>query len=342
MKFRLLISAAVIVVASLTSTPAHAQVIPTNDFSLEVSPSPLATTVEPGHPAKLELKVHNASLKAEDLKIEARDFKIAYPDQTVQIGSSTPPDLAQWVTFSKPTFHAKAGEWVSQDITMNLPEAAGFSYPFVVVISRQNDPSTQSAGRVLKGAIAVFALINIDKPGATRKLELDSLTTSQQVYEFLPATVTVKLKNTGNSIVQPYGNVYIQRSETTNSPLSVLPVNENRSYILPGNAKEITATWADGFPAYKTSDVTKKNELVWDWGKLGTLRIGRYTAKVVAAYNDGSRDVPITGEVTFWVIPWRILIGALVILLLVGIGVFSSVRRFIRRIAALRHRRKTS
>lgn len=307
--------------------------IPNADFSLEVSPSPIVADVKPGESRTLELKIRNASTVQEDLKIEVRSFSIAHPSEQITISTTTPPDLAQWVSFSHPTFSVKPGEWYTQEISVRLPAEAGFSYPFVVLISRQSNPAKAQGGASIHGSIAVFSLVNIDRPGAIRKLTLDSITTDRGIYEFLPSKVTVKLKNTGNTIVQPYGNIYIQRPGNASSPLAVLPVNDTHSYLLPGSTKELDATWAAGFPAYKdttSSDGNVHRELAWDWNNLTDIRFGRYTARVVAVYNDGTRDVPVVGEVSFWVIPWRILAVLLIVLAVIGIGVWSIIGRISR------------
>lgn len=337
------IAAALFISVTATVTAAAAG-IPSGDFSLEVSPSPLVATVRPGVPASLELRIRNASTKPEELKIEARLFTVKHPGGEITLSTSTPRDLAAWVTFSRPTFTVAPGAWTSQAVTVSLPEAAGFSYPFAIVISRINEPASAVGGNLLKGAIAVFTLINIDKPGATRMLALDDFSPSQSVYEFLPAVLTLKLKNTGNSIVQPYGNIYIQRRNNDPEPLAVMPLNDARGYILPGSTKEISVQWSEGFPRYVTSQPdaggTPTTTLTWNWQRLADFRFGRYTAKVVAVYNDGTRDVPVTGEISFWVIPWRILLGLLVIVLVFGFGAWSLVRRLSRGFALFPSRRR--
>jgi len=323
---------------SVTTSAVSAAATPTGDFSLEVSPSTLVTTVKPAVETTLDLKVRNTSKNTENLKIELRSFKINDYGQGISLSDSTPPDLAKWVSLDSPTFTAKPGEWSTLHISVHLPSEAGFSYPFAVVISRVDSKATESSGRLLEGSVAVFALVNIDKPGATRVLGISKLKPSHRIYEFLPADIDLELRNTGNSIVQPYGNIYIQRSSNDPQPLSVLALNDERGYILPGTTRDFHASWTKGFPYYKTVTKDGKNhkELVWDWSALSQFRIGRYTAKVVAVYNDGIRDVPVIGEVTFWVIPWRILLGALVVVVLIGLGLWSAIRQFSAGISRLK------
>jgi hypothetical protein len=44
-------------------------------------------------------------------------------------------------------------------------------------------------------------------------------------------------------------------------------------------------------------------------------------------YNDGQRDIPINGSVSFWVVPWKLILILLVIGAFVAIGIWSSLRR---------------
>lgn len=303
--------------ASGFSMAASAQ---SKDFALQVSPSPIVTNVKPGTASELELKIRNAGSTAEELKIEPRSFSVSTVSEEVKLNDTTPPDIADWISFSEPKFKVQPGEWYTQKVKFSLPKDTGFSYSFALIISRQSEPKATEGGRLLKGSVAVFTLVNVDRPGAKRKIEVGKFTISQRVYEFLPATINIQFKNTGNTIVQPYGNIFIQRGSKDKTPIATLPVNEKKSYILPGNNRTLVAEWEDGFPVYKSAnqdDGVDKTELQWDWTKTENFRFGLYTAKLVAVYNDGSRDIPIEGEVTFWVVPWRSIIVILVLLVAV-------------------------
>lgn len=298
-------------------------------FSLQVSPSPLVTTIKPGETKTVDLKIRNTSAEPETLKIEARSFSFRSSDGSIDLDDTLAPVFANWITLPAPGFTVRPGEWQTQKVTIRLPQDTGFSYSFALVISRNANPESVNNGRLLKGSVAVFTLINVDRPDAVKKLDIASISTDRAVYEFLPTTVTVRVKNTGNTIVRPYGNIYIQRGEAS-EPLATLPVNDSQAYILPGTERNLTAVWDDGFPVHTSStDDSGKTvtNLDWDIDNLRQFRFGQYTAKVVAVYNDGTRDVPIVGEVTFWVIPWKAIL-----LLLAGItGIVLLFRWYVRR-----------
>lgn len=309
--------------------PASAQSTTQNgEFSLQVSPSPLVATLKPGQTTELELKIRNSGLTTEQLRIDPRSFTLNENDESVSLSDIETPEAGKWVSFAKQQFTIQPGMWYTQKIRISLPENTGFSYSFALVISRQNPTPAVEGTRIIKGSVAVFTLLNVDKPGATRKLEVASLESAKNVYEYVPASFTIRLKNTGNTIIQPYGNVFIQQGGDSSTPLATLPVNEAKGYILPNAIRTLPAEWNDGFPRIeRNKDGTTKE--VWDWSQIGKLRIGHYSAKLVGVYNDGTRDVPIEGEVGFWILPWKIIGGGILILLLVFAGVWSIVRKAI-------------
>ncbi len=303
------------------------------EFYLQVSPSPLVVTIKPGQTETFDLKIRNAGTEVENLTIAPRSFEIDGSGEVKFDYTKKPAEIGDWVSFSQQNFTVKPGEWYTQKITMAIPKEAGFSYSFAFMITRQEVPNSQNSGRELKGSVAIFSLVNIDKPGATRALQLERLSTSQPVYEFLPTKINVQLKNTGNSIVRPDGNVFMQRGASDPVPITTLDVNPTDGYILPGSTRTLSLDWNEGYPATKTTtDSSGKAKVDEDWNlaNLSKLRFGQYTAKLVAVYNDGQRDIPVYGEVSFWVIPWKFLLIVFVLLGLIGVGIWSIAGKFFR------------
>lgn len=303
---------------------------PQSGFSLQVTPSPLVATVKPGETTTLELKIRNTGTSPEKLIVQPRSFRVDNATGEVKLDETKTPDIHDWISFSQPTLNLKPGEIVTEKISIAVPEQAGFSYSFVLLVRRAETTSDPTTGRQLEGSVAVFTLLNVDRPGATRKIELADVSLTQQIYEFLPVTIKLRFKNTGNTIAQPYGNIFIQRESSDEKPISTLPVNQSRGYILPGTERVLNVDWKDGFAVYETiTDASGKQvkNLKRNPNKLADFRIGKYTAKIVAVYNDGQRDVPIEKIITFWVIPWR----AIGITLLTLTGLFFLVRFFVKR-----------
>jgi hypothetical protein len=334
------LTAGVFLVISLP-TLAYAQ-SPDEGFSLQVTPSPLIATVKPGMSTTLEMSIRNTNTSSQKLKMGLKTFSVDEKSGQVALGNTEPSDVKDFVHFAAPTFSVEAGAIFNQKIYVNTPKNAGFTYSFAITISRDDgiQPNIGSGAKI-RGTVAVLTLLNVDHPGSQRKFELSDFTVSRHVYEFLPAAFTIKLKNTGNTLVQPKGNLYIQRGSNDQNPLMVMPLNPTDGYILPGSSRTFSTTWQDGFPRFEevgTGTTGSKKHLVWDWGNLSKLRIGKYTAKVVAVYDDGQRDVPVTAEVSFWVMPWRIILGVFLILTLLLVGFFTIIRKTTRLARNVRHK----
>jgi len=303
---------------------------PSDGFALQVAPSPLVATMKPGESRELELKIRNASTKAEKLKIEVRSFQYKN-DGTISLDQAGRFYATDWVSFKEPTFTIQPGQWYTQTVKISLPKEVGFSYYFALLMTQTDQKPMASSGQKLTGSIAVFTLINIDRPDATRKIDVLSLKSDRGLYEYLPAALDIRFKNTGNTIVQPYGDVFIYAGDdTTGTPVSTMKLNEQAAYLLPDTQRTLQTSWDEGFPAYKTTTDDSGNRhtnLIFDWKKVGDFRFGKFTAKIVAVYNDGTRDVPIMREVTFWVIPWK----AILILIAIIVGLVLLLRFYIKK-----------
>lgn len=324
------LAAAGFIAGGLSAAAAAQNQPPARDFSLQVSPSPIVQTVKPGVQQTTELRIKNNGNQAEELKIELRDFSVDAASGEIKLGDEQPREVKDWVRFANPVFKVERGQTFTQRIILDTPASAGFTYSFALLIKRAAAPAPTGGTQALEGSVAVFTLLDVDRPGAKRKFEIVEFATKKRVYEYLPTEFTLRAKNTGNTLVQPAGNIFVQRGSNSAEPLAVLPANPTGGYILPGMTRSFTSSWEDGFPVYKTrqaaAGVEPQRQLAWDWGNLGKFRIGKYVAKVVTVYNDGERDVPVEAEVSFWVVPWKLLLGVLIVALIMVIGIASLVR----------------
>lgn len=327
----------------LSLTPFASAQEPSGEFSLQVTPSPLVFSAKPGVSTTVPLKIRNAGPQTEVLKIEPKSFKLNQLTGDISLLNEPPREVDSWISFSDPVFTVKPGEWFTQNVTFDPPETVGFSYSFVLQISRTQDPTVKEGERGLKGTVAVFTLINIDRPDATKKLEIASFSTNKNVYEYLPVSLSTTLRNTGNTILQPYGNIFIQRNYDDPEPIATLPFNDQRGYILPDTTRTLTNSWDDGFPVYTTTTKDGKDStgLSWNWSNSSNLRFGKYTAKLVAVYSDGVRDIPLEATTQFWVLPWKFMLAALVVIAIFAFGIWSMISRFVKGIRRNISKKKT-
>lgn len=312
---------------------------PSKPLVLETSPLPINIKADPGKSVSTELRVRQSSGGTEKLKLTLMKFS-AYGEEGKPMIKDREPgdDYFDWAKFDRTSFNAPSGEWQTIKMTINVPKTAAFGYYYAVVFSRVGDDVKRPQQTSIAGGTATLVLLEANNPNAKRTLELDSLTSKQRVYEFLPAHFDVKLANTGNVHGVPKGGVFISRGN--GRTIVSLPLNLGNGNILPGTKRVYPVEWMEGWPTYKNVEengkvkLDKKGEPVrrldWDLTKIMNFRMGKYTAHLVAVYDDGKHDVPIEAELSFWVIPWRFLLVLLAVLALIGFGVYMTIRGTLR------------
>ncbi len=303
-------------------------------FSIQVTPSPIIDAIKPGVSRTIEFTVRNTGTRKEELRADLKKFNINNSGE-VELTDEYPDDVKDWIKLSDPTFMVEPGASFTEKLIINPPETVGFSYNFTIVISRDKEPVNNDGKTKIKGSVAVFTLLAVDRPGVQRKFEISEFSSSRRVYEYLPVDFTVKLKNTGNTIVRPFGNIFIQRTASSSQPISVLKLNDAGGYMLPETSRTFPVDWSDGFPVYVKEGQVQEGQsksLKWDWSRVQHLRYGKYYAKLVAVYNDGQRDVPVEAEVSFWIIPWKFIIVCLVLLGILITGIVTIVRKPLKTI----------
>lgn len=315
--------------------PASGQQTDEGRLNLTTSPLPINLVTKPGNKTTTDLRIKNSGNTAERLQVGLMKFSAFGNDGKPRLADREPgDDYFDWVQFSESEFDAEPNVWKTITMTIDVPKEAAFGYYYAVTFSRATptDPNNETAA--VEGATAVLVLLEVDAPGARRSLELTNFTVGKNVYEFLPSRFTIEFKNTGNIHIKPTGTIFIS---SRGKDIGQVQVNPGSGNILPSSSRSYESAWQEGFPYYAERVVDNKTitdedgniayDLVWDWKELPQLRFGKYTATLIAVYDDGTRDVPLEATVSFWVIPWRILGAFLFIAAFVCIGLFSAGRK---------------
>lgn len=324
------------------SCPFFAQAQSEGGLSLVISPLPISLTTEPGTSIATDLKIKNGGMKDEELGITVMKFRAYESSGKPQLMEREDGDVFfDWVDFSEPTFTLAPNEWKTVTATFTIPEEASFGYYYAFVFSRvETEKPLEEKQTAVIGGTAVLVLLDVRVPDAKREVEVVEFSTDKKFYEFLPAKFNVKLRNTGNVHIAPRGNIFIDRGDVHD--IALLEINNEKGNILPNSNRVFETNWKDGFPLYKEKiengkivldeDGEAVYQLKWDWNDASKLRFGKYTAKMLLIYDDGQRDIPIEGEVSFWVMPWRLLLIVLVVALFFFIGFRSAVMHLWRKI----------
>lgn len=323
--------------AVLQTAPAQA-VTADDGFNVITSPLPIKLATTPGKTVETELRIKNLRTQPEVIKVGLMKFGAS--------GESGQPDLADlsskdtyasWVHFSPAQFTAEPNVWKTVKMTINVPPEASLGYYLAVTFSRASQSKEKSASSV-KGAVATLVLLDTKTGNEKFELQLVNFSTERGLYEYLPATFKVKVRNSGNIHIAPGGNIFIERG---GKPVDTLNFNSAGGSVLPNSNRIFTIPWDNGFPLYKDRLVNgkpvpdekarPKQDLTWNFSQANKFRIGHYSAKLLVVYDNGKQDVPLEATVGFWVLPWKLLLAGAVLVALIGFGIFAFARSVIRK-----------
>ncbi|HSW37426.1 MAG TPA: hypothetical protein VLG37_03605 [Candidatus Saccharimonadales bacterium] len=320
--------------------PATVRAADPGALQLTTSPLPISLVAKPGETVSTELRIRNSGNETELLKVGLMKFSAYGEEGKPQLQDREPgDDYFDWVQFSETQFKAIPGEWQTVKMTIKIPKTAALGYYYAVTFSRANPGlATGPRQQTVRGGTATLVLLEAFSPNAKRELKLSEFRVEKRSYEFLPARFTVKLRNTGNIHTAPSGTIFISRG---GKQIGAIDINATRGNILPQSNRIFTSQWDDGFPVYKTKEaggaIVLKNgqpvySLKWDASKFNRLRFGKYTAHLVAVYDNGKQDVPLEASASFWVIPWRLILLIIAIPVVPATLVYLIMRwRFKRR-----------
>lgn len=321
-------------VALWGSAPAEAA----TGFNIVTSPLPMKLVTEPGKTVTQELRLKNMGDQPETINVGLMKFGATGESGQPNLFDLTPKDTyAKWVSFSPQQFTAEPNVWQTVKMTIKVPNDAALGYYLAVTYSRASQQTEKEATNY-RGAAANLVLLNVRVPNEKRDLNLVSFSADQKLYEYLPATFNVKVRNSGNIYVAPTGNIFIEKSGKT---IATLNFNEAGGSVLPDSNRVYKETWKAGFPLFTDRLVNGKPEydennkpkadLKWDFSEADNFRFGRYTAKLLLVYDDGKQDVPLESTVSFWVMPWKVMFVGLLSLAILAYGLFSMFRNGLAR-----------
>lgn len=300
MRLSKIILGIVVVIPALVwfiNTPVQAQSSTTNAAQgMQISPTVVELNAAKGKTYNIKLTVTNVTSSDLVYTTSIDDFNAAGETGSPHIilDSTLPPaaSIKTWVNtdsgFSL-TAH-KSRVVTAQIIIPNNAEPGGH---YGVLRFSGTAPEIKSTGVGLSASAGVLILIRVDGE-ITEKASLASFYTSttqkgeqSSFFENNPIWFVTRIKNEGNIHIKPVGNIEVR--DMFGGLVSNLPINKDKANILPNSIRRFD---------------NQKLDKSW--------MLGLYTANLTMGY--GTTGQAITNTISFWVIPYKIILAALLIL----------------------------
>ena len=339
-KLFLLIPLFLIVFISIFSAASFAQT--QGAYDVTVSPVFFDFSSNPGSQVsdKIRLRNDTSSPITVALKVQRLMGDI---NGNFTLNSNNSDGSLSWIKFSTNTVIAKPLEWTDVPFTIDIPKDGAYGYYFAISFEEIKNGQAAKSGAQLTGAAAVPILLDVRKEGSKAEAKILEFKTANYVNEYLPVDFTVKVENTGNIHVKPHGNIFISSGNSKN--LAGLDINPNLGSVLPQSARIFTASWIDGFAVMEPIIIDNQpkldkqgkpqEHLVINWDRLTSFRIGKYDANLLLVFDNGTRDIPLEANLSFWVFPYKLvtgmIVGLIIIILLIRFGVKNYINREMKK-----------
>lgn len=270
-----------------------------------VGPGKAEIEVKPGETVVFEISVANriSDGRVFDLTVEDMAGTDDATESVILLGDAKGPyTIKDYISFPEDSFTLKLGERARIPVTISIPADAepGGYYGAVLLSTVRTDgieenPEAPRSPIITRVGTLFFLTVpgEVETAGETKAL---TQTNKPLWYEKGPIKMNVLFDNSGSVHLNPYGEVRIHNL-----------FGEEVGFI------ELE-------PWFVLPKSLRSREVSWDRGLL----FGRYTA--TALINRGYDDIVDEVSTTFWVLPWKIVGGAFLILFFI----LFSIRTFFR------------
>jgi hypothetical protein len=283
------------------------QVFAQESESIKIQPTIVEEKIEPGKSFSSVLSATNLGSVAQVYKVSVQDIESidekGYPVFAKE-HEATGFEMSSWVKIPRPEITIGPGATVEVPFMVTVPTDASPGGHFGTIFLSTNGEKPKTVGASVSyqvGAILSFQIAGDIKEEA----RIRQFTSDKTLYGEPKVTFHVKVENMGNTLVRPRG--FIEIVDMFGKKTATVNLNDSEAAILPHAVREFTVTWDDD-----------------------RVRMGKYQAIASLEYGTDVKHT-IFQELSFWVIPSKVVLPVLGIIFLVALILYIWVKLYIRR-----------
>lgn len=282
---------------------------------LEISPPLLDLKGDPGQTIKSEIRVRNVTKDTLVVNAQFEDFVASGEDGQPKIllnpDEKSPYSIKDWLGATQSvTLAPEQRETIP--VTINIPQDASPGGHYGVIRFTGASPELEGTGVSLSASVGTLVLVNVSgdvkESAKIAELFVSQKSKRASLFEYGPLDLTLRIENDGNIHLQPKGT--IQVTNMFGKTVYLSQINQDGRNVLPSSVRKFEQSMG------------------------GKLMFGPYKLKADVVY--GSNNQITSDTVTFWVIPYKIIIGTILIIFLI-VFAFRRYNRFIINRASKNH-----
>lgn len=282
--------------------------------ALEIAPPVLDIRGNPGETVEAKISLRDISDVKLLVRNEINDFVAAGEDGTPKIllepGEESPYSIKSWIS---PLPEITLDPQQIEELTVNIaiPQNAAPGGYFGVIRFTAEAPELSGTGVSLSASLGTLVLLRVNGDAkeamGVEEFYVEKDQNRSWVFESAPIMFYERLKNEGNVHEQPRGQISIK--DMFGQKIANLNVNLENRNVLPGS--------------------TRKFEQPLDETVIGNrMLFGRYTADLEITYGSAENRQTMTSQLSFWVIPYKLIAGILLGLVTLFFILRIAIKRY--------------
>ena len=279
-----------------------------------IGPGKTEVWLNPGESAIKTISITNRFGKERSFKISIEDFIGAKnPTDIIDFlgGEVGPYSLKNYITPEITEFTLQHGDRITIPIQINIPETAepGGLYGALMIkttpeVPDPTAPEGASAGNLtIESRIASLFFVRV-RGDANENGLLKDFSSDKKIYGKPPINFSTRFENSGNVDLSPFGQIKI--TNLMGSQVGIIPI----------------------VPYFVMPETERLKEYTLD----RNFMFGRYkaTIKMNRAYTETEENVYDQITITFWVLPWKIIL-IIIISLIVILIMIKGIRNWFNK-----------
>lgn len=274
--------------------------------ALTVSPVLVDQDIAPGMRANGKMLIINESKTSQTYYLSVQSFiPIGEEGEQQYLDETDIRGLPAWFRFAKTSYSVGPLETVEVPYSIIVPQNGEPGGHYATVFFSTN-PEAAGQGTSINIAAKTGILFLINVSGNIQEgAGVESFSVNQKFFSHLPAMMSLRIRNTGSIHFNPVGTLTIRNM--WGGIVARVAANPKKSAVLPNSVRRLDTWWT------KSTDI--ETEGIWagvinEWRNFA---IGHYTATVDVKYGSLNTALPAQ-TITFWVIPWRLMLIFLAII----------------------------
>jgi len=301
-----------------------------NAQAISISPPVMEIDIVPGNSIERTIEVGNETDQEKFYTIGIKKFEMVGEEGYQKFLSIEEGDnfgVTSWIKYEENNIVVPPKESRKFMFIIDVPEDADPGGHYASIYFSAGQLTEEDANDSMVGVEAqIHSLILVRVAGdVIEKAEIESfeIRDGKTSINRLPVALVWKLKNSGNVHIRAQGNIEIK--DTFGRRMELIDANPKNYRALPEATRKIETWWGDmlsvdgGDGSSNFFQEAKK--------EFSNFAIGKYSAKLDITYGEGNKNF-LSKEISFWIIPWRVLLFALIALIALVVMIILFVRRY--------------